>query len=121
MNKKIRVIRKRIKRTPYIIMSVYILFVLMSMFVVASYTWFTMSRVPRVSDMNIYITTDSSLMLSADPYLPKEDWKLQMDFWKTVDIPYPETSDGHGPCAHRYASRYLVGKGTAVPGRRLPC
>ena len=87
MNKKIRVVRKRIRRTPYIIMSVYILFVLLSMFVVASYTWFTMSRVPRVSDMNIYITTDSSLMLSHDPFLPKEDWKLQMDFWKTVDIP----------------------------------
>lgn len=87
MKKQIRVIRKRIKRTPYILVSVYVLFVLMSMFVVASYTWFTMSRVPRVSDMNIYITTDSSLVLSADPYLPKEQWELQMDFWKTVDIP----------------------------------
>ena len=100
MEKKIRVVRKKIKRKPYIVMYLYMLFVLLSMFVVATYTWFTMSRVPRVTDMNIYITTDSALVLSPDPYRPREDWEMQMNFWDSVDIDEslkPTDVTGHVP------------------------
>ena len=87
MKQKIRVIRKRIKRKPYFILNVYVILVLMSLLVVSSYTWFTMSRTPRVTDMNVYITSTSGLKLSADPYLPEDQWQLQLDFWETESVP----------------------------------
>ena len=89
MEQKIRVIRKKVKSKPYFLVYMYMLFVLMSLLVVASYTWFTMSRTPRVTDMNVYITSTSGLKLSADPYLKEEDWQLQLDFWDTVSLPIP--------------------------------
>lgn len=63
-----------------IIMYLYVLLVLLSLFSVASYTWFSLSRTPRVSDMYLFINADTGLELSADPLAKDEDWKLQLDF-----------------------------------------
>ena len=64
----------------------YVLVILLSLLTVASYTWFSLSRTPRVSDMYLFINSDSGLELSADPLAA--EWKLQLDFRDLT----PETS-----------------------------
>ena len=76
------------KRITRIIIYFYVLLVLMSLFTVASYTWFSLSKTPRVSDMNMYVNAPKGLELSLDPNAPDEDWVLQLDFRDMV----PETT-----------------------------
>lgn len=86
MNQKNRVVRKKKSGRKYILFYLYMLLVLLSLFVFASYTWFTMSRVPRVTDMNVYVTSVAGLELSADP-TDENSWDLQLDIGKTGCIP----------------------------------
>ena len=72
------------KRKLKIAMYLYVLLILMSLLTVASYTWFSLSRTPRVSDMNMYINSQSGMELSADPLA--EEWELQLDFRDLVDV-----------------------------------
>jgi len=60
-----------------IFISFYILLILFTLVTVASYTWFTISRTPQVSDMNLYVNSSSRLELSVDPLA--EEWILQLD------------------------------------------
>lgn len=60
-----------------ILLSFYLLLILFVLITTASYTWFAISRTPRVSDMNLYVNSASRLELSADPLA--EEWTLQMD------------------------------------------
>lgn len=83
MPQKIRVVRKRLRRTQYIAISLYVMFVLLSLFVMSSYTWFSLSRTPRVTNMNVYITSAAGLELSAD----KNNWELQLNVWDTELVP----------------------------------
>ena len=78
---------KRQKRKAYIVFYLYMLLVLLSLFVVASYTWFSLSSTPRVSDMNMYITTQAGLELSTDPNA--KEWVLQLDFRDIVNETTP--------------------------------
>lgn len=59
-----------------IVLSFYLLLVLFLLITTASYTWFALSRTPRVSDMNLYVTSSSRLELSADPLA--EEWTLRL-------------------------------------------
>ena len=70
-----------------LILLFYVLIILMSLLTVASYTWFSLSRTPRVSDMNMYINAQTGMELSADPLA--EEWKLQLDFRDLVDVTAP--------------------------------
>ncbi len=72
------------KRVTRIFIYTYVLLILMSLLTVASYTWFSLSRTPRVSDMNMYINSQSGLELSPDP--AAEEWVLQLDFRDLVDV-----------------------------------
>lgn len=47
-----------------IIRSFYILMILMTLFVSASYTWFSISKTPKVSDMSITITSPTGMELA---------------------------------------------------------
>lgn len=79
-----RYIKKRIRKIPYFLFYIYLLIVLLSLFSVTSYTWFTISREPRVSNMNVYITSGSGLELSADP--GAEVWTTQLDIYSTQEL-----------------------------------
>ncbi|MBE6971417.1 MAG: hypothetical protein E7446_04765 [Ruminococcaceae bacterium] len=57
---------------------VYALVILLSLFVTASYTWFALSRTPKVSDLGLYVNSPTGLELSQDPLA--EEWELQLDF-----------------------------------------
>ena len=62
----------------------YVLVILMSLLTVASYTWFSLSRTPRVSNMYMFINSVSGLEISEDPLA--EEWQLQLDFREMVDV-----------------------------------
>lgn len=111
MAQKIRVVRKRIKRSQFITVSVYVFFVLLSLFVMASYTWFSLSRTPRVSNMNVYITSAAGLELSAD----MNEWLLQMNIWDTEFIPVDLRPVTWSDATQQFwAARY------GSDGRRMP-
>ena len=85
MQQKIRVIRLGINRKKYIAVSVYLMFVLLSLFVMSSYTWFSLSKTPRVTNMNVYITSAAGLELSPTP--DAEEWQLQLNVFETGMLP----------------------------------
>ena len=86
---------KRIRKTPYFLFYIYLIFVLLSLFSVASYTWFNLSRTPEVSDMNLYITSGTGLELSADP--GAQSWTNQLDIYETEELKEYQGSDKEKP------------------------
>lgn len=65
----------------------YVLLVLLTLLITGSYTWFSLSRTPRVSDMQMFINSVSGLELSMDPLA--EEWQLQLDFRDMVNETAP--------------------------------
>ena len=84
MEKKKRYIIKRIRKSRYFALYLYVLFVLMLTTSVASYAWFTMSKTPRVSNMEMYITSGAGLELSADP--GAVEWTNTLDIYSTKEL-----------------------------------
>lgn len=72
-----------------LVIYVYMLLILMSLLTVASYTWFTLTKTPRVSDLYMFVNAPKGLELSADPEAEDEDWLLQLDFRDLVDETTP--------------------------------
>lgn len=71
------IIQKKRRGKFYILFYFYLIVVLLGLFSVASYTWFSLSRSPRVSNMNVYITSAAGLELSwgsDDETLTPEQW-----------------------------------------------
>ncbi len=72
-------LKQRRRRT---IIYLYVLLVLLCLFSVATYTWFSLSRTPEVSDMALYVNSPSGMELSVDPLA--EEWELQLDFSQII-------------------------------------
>lgn len=68
------------KDTSRIAVYLYIVLILLILCSVATYTWFSLSKTPMVSNMGIYVNAPSGLELSVDPLA--ENWQLQLDFSK---------------------------------------
>lgn len=79
--------QQRKKRRYMIIIYIFLLLILFSLLTVASYTWFSLSRTPRVSDMYMFINSETGLEISTDPLA--EEWVLQLDFREMVDETAP--------------------------------
>ena len=75
------------KRRWLIFIYLYMLIVLFTLLTVSSYTWFSLSRMPRVSDLYMFVNTQTGLELSLTP--DAEEWELQLDFRDMVDITTP--------------------------------
>lgn len=60
--------------------------ILLTLLVSATYTWFTLSRTPRVSNIGLYINAPTGLVISKAP--EGEDWVHQLNYVELV----PETS-----------------------------
>ena len=58
----------------------YLLVVLVVLLSTATYTWFTISRTPKVHAMTLYINSGEGLMISADRMLPFEEWEMHLDY-----------------------------------------
>lgn len=74
--------KKKLKTTKRLALLFYVVLILMSLFTVASYTWFSLSRTPEVSDMAMYVNAPTGLEISEDPFA--EEWKLQLSFADTL-------------------------------------
>ncbi len=73
---------KAVKTSVRIASYLYVVLILMGLLSVATYTWFSISRTPEVSDMALYVNTPSGLELSPDPLA--ENWLRQLDFMELV-------------------------------------
>lgn len=60
----------------------YLLLVLVVLLSTATYTWFTLSRTPRVHDLSLYITSGEGMKLSVDEDVPWEEWSMYLDYSK---------------------------------------
>lgn len=70
-----------------IVIYFYMLLIIMTLLTVSSYTWFSISRTPRVSNMYMFINSVAGLEISTDPLA--EEWELQLDFRDMVDVTTP--------------------------------
>lgn len=70
--------KKSVKRSMRIMSYFYAVLILLSLFSVATYTWFSISRTPEVSDMALYVNTPSGLELAADPLA--DQWTRHLNF-----------------------------------------
>ena len=75
--------KKNRKITKKMLLLLYVVLILMTLFTVASYTWFSLSRTPEVSDMAMYVNAPTGLELSPDPNA--EQWQLQLSFADVLD------------------------------------
>lgn len=62
---------------------VLILFILTT---VATYTWFSISQTPRVSDLYMFINTETGLEIATSP---EGEWGYQLDFREMVNVTTP--------------------------------
>lgn len=90
MGKQVVYIRKKTRKTPYILFYIYLLVALLCMSVVASYTWFTLSWSPQVSGMNVYLTSNTGLELASAP--DAEVWSNQLNIYSTEELKKYEDS-----------------------------
>ena len=79
--------KSKIPRAWRVIVYFYMIVILLSLLTVASYTWFSLSRSPRVSDIYMFINSVTGLEISTDPLA--EEWQLQLDFREMVDETAP--------------------------------
>ena len=56
----------------------YVLLILLTLFTVATYTWFAISRTPKVSDLGLSVNAPKGLELSGDPLAT--EWTQRLDF-----------------------------------------
>lgn len=79
--KEINIGRKQRVRT---LMYLYVLLALLVLLVAATYTWFTLSQTPRVSDMAMYVTSSVGIQLAANYDAEEEEWDQVLDFQSII-------------------------------------
>lgn len=72
------------KRRLRTVLYAYLLLALFILLVAASYTWFSLSRTPRVSDMDVFISSQTGLELANTYDAPDDDWGEVVDFASIV-------------------------------------
>jgi hypothetical protein len=75
------------KRRGLSVLYIYALIMLFALLTVATYTWFSLSKTPRVSDLAIHITSAHGLELASKH--DAEAWTRQLDFLGLVDETAP--------------------------------
>ena len=56
------------------------LMAVLTLLVAATYTWFSLSKTPRVNDMDMHITTPAGLEIALSYDSPDEEWGQALDF-----------------------------------------
>lgn len=62
------------------------LMAVLTLLVAATYTWFSLSKTPRVSDMNVHITSPAGLQIALRYDSPEEEWGQAVDFADMVPV-----------------------------------
>lgn len=74
------------KRQQRTVLYICLLIALMTLLVAASYTWLSISRTPRVSNMDIYVSGQTGLELSSAYDAPDDKWGTVLDFKEIVGV-----------------------------------
>ena len=74
------------KQKKKILLLVWLLLFSLTLLTVASYTWFSISQTPRVSDLYLFINAQTGLEIATDP---KGEWRTQLDFREMVGVTTP--------------------------------
>ena len=74
--------KKRKKELSRIIRNLWLLLILFTLWVTASYTWFSISRTPKVSEMAISVAAQSGMELSED--LEAEEWTQHLNLAESI-------------------------------------
>ena len=61
----------------------YVVLILLVLATVATYTWFSLSKTPRVSDMGLYVNAPVGMELAVDPL--GDEWTAQLDFTRIME------------------------------------
>ena len=69
--------KQKLRRVGTIVKCFYVLLILSLLLVSATYTWFTLSRTPKLSDLYISIGSNTGMELAADPL--SEEWTQHLD------------------------------------------
>ena len=77
----------KLKRTTRIFIYFYVVLFLLILLTVSTYTWFSLSKTPRVSSMSLYVATDTGMLLAMTP--DSEDWGQQLSYIDMVDKTSP--------------------------------
>ena len=72
--------KKKLKTSMYLF---YLVLVLLPLLVVATYTWFSLSRTPKVSEMGMSIDSGTGLELAFTP--DSEEWTQHLDFREQLE------------------------------------
>ncbi|MBE6788366.1 MAG: hypothetical protein E7539_01740 [Ruminococcaceae bacterium] len=78
--------RRLSKKTRLVIYS-YLLLFLLIISVTATYTWFSLSRTPQVSNLSMYVTSRSGLELALSP--DSEEWGSQLSYLDMTSKSFP--------------------------------
>ncbi len=70
--------QRKSNRASAVFLYLILILILLTLLVTASYTWFTISRTPRVSNLDIYVNAPSGLELA--PSLDTGEWGQQISF-----------------------------------------
>ncbi|MBQ6829819.1 MAG: hypothetical protein IJO59_01695 [Clostridia bacterium] len=111
--------QKRKKR--FLIIALFLMvWILLPLCVVATYTWLSISKTPKVSDMEMTINSGTGLELAWSVNAPEEEWGQQLNFTDAVTndpILLPVTRSQQDDCF--YAARFgadgrIIDVGTAL-------
>lgn len=79
--KKLTIEQRQRKRT---ILYIYVLLALFVLLVTASYTWFSLSQTPRVSNMEMYVASSVGIQLAETYDAEDEQWGQVIDFQNII-------------------------------------
>lgn len=69
------------QRRTFILLSYWLaIMALLLLLVAATYTWFSLSKTPRVNDMDLYVSSPSGLEIAQKFDAPDEDWGQSISF-----------------------------------------
>lgn len=83
MNTQNRDKNKEVRITMYF----YLVLILFLLLTVASYTWFSLTTTPRISDLSMFVASTSGMELALEP--DAEEWGLTLDFSDMVSESAP--------------------------------
>ena len=79
--------QKKIRSGKFLFLYWILILILLTLLVTASYTWFSISRTPRVSDIGLFINAPTGMVISKAPQ--GAEWVHQLDFRDLVSETAP--------------------------------
>lgn len=80
-------INRKISKKQKLFIYAYLLLILLVFSVVATYTWFSLSKTPQVSNLSMYVTSQTGLEIALTP--DSEEWGSQLSYKDMASENFP--------------------------------